>query len=82
MGEEGAQPSPASAGPLPSFPGSSLGPQLTFLGWLPSTAVSSLCLTHASLTPAHRSAVGSAGCGVGTPCHFSQTEAPKPPLLT
>lgn len=26
VGEEGAQPSPASAGPLPSFPGSSPGP--------------------------------------------------------
>lgn len=49
-GRWGPQPSPASAGPLPSFPGSSLGPHptprsLTFLGWLWSPFLSSsLCL--------------------------------------
>lgn len=33
-GTKGPQPSPASAGPLPSFPGSSLGPKWPHVPWL------------------------------------------------
>lgn len=75
-GRRGPWPSPASAGPLPSFPGSSLGPEphvpclaLVHPPWL--QLPSDTCFTR-SRPPA---------CKGGSPLTIFQMEATKPPLL-